>query len=99
MGNSLNTNPIKIDTAVELEIDQKEPLLVIGFSWIDDTTATGGAVVQGDNLDLKINGCAFSVECSSTWPQIWSAGFTQLFRLFTFEVTAIGGGSLLIWLG
>jgi hypothetical protein len=98
MSNSLETNPIKIDTAVEMEINQKEPLLVMGFSWIDDATAAGGAVAQGNSLDMKINGCAFSVECSSTWPQIWVTGFTQPFRLFTFEVVVIDGGSLLVWL-
>ena len=97
MGNSLTTNPMRIESAVTA-FDETRFLRLA--QWVDDA----GDIANDSTLVLTINSCALTVKYQmladiSPLIVLWQLGpFNPGMLIHTFVVTTMGTGHLHIWL-
>ena len=100
MANNLTNNPLRCDTA-GLIIRNAEGVLVTSMQWVNDGGAAGGAIADGDDISMNINGVTVGLRCaiaeSLSGGIGWSVTFPQPMRIYILDVTVIEGGTLLIW--
>ena len=101
MANNLLSNPVRVDTAGVIIWDPKGDTLFQALQWVDDDSAAGGNIADGDNLNIILNGVQMNLNCkvaeSLSGSIVYGINFSIPVRTFQLEVTAISGGTLLIW--
>jgi hypothetical protein len=92
---------MRIDTAALAIWDTKGEVLVQGLQWVDDNSAAGGRIEDGDDLAMMFNGCQIKLNCRAVTSLAGSMAYnlwlTVPVRTFQLDVTKIDSGTLLIW--
>jgi len=101
MANDLTSNPLRADTAGTI-IAEAEGVYVQNMQWVDDDSAAGGVIADGEDLIMTINGVLHEVNIAAVATQInggvaWEISFAKPVRIYTLVVGTIDGGTLFIW--
>jgi len=99
MANYLSYNPLRVYTAATA-ISSAEGVDVLAMQWLDDDGAAGGVIGDGEDLDMVINGVLVHInvlDASAVGPMAWSVEFSRPFKIYSLVVSAIAGGTLIIW--
>ena len=92
----LGANPIRVDTAATV-ITSAAPIFVQAMQWVDDENSAAGIVAAGDDLVMTVNGTLVELNAQIAMTLIWEVSFNQPIRINDLIVSAIDGGTLLIW--
>lgn len=98
MGNSLTTNPMRIEDTATTAFDEQRFVRLV--QWVDDA----GDIIDNSTLVLTIDGCALTVKYQmladiSPLIVLWQIGpFNPGILIRTFVVTTMATGHLHIWL-
>ena len=101
MANDLTSNPLRCDTAATV-IPEAGGEYVQVMQWVDDDSAAGGAIGDGEDLIFTINGVLHEINIGDASTQIasgraWEITFPKPIRVDTLVVSTIDGGTLFVW--